>query len=125
MAFNKRLVQYSAVLGFWGVTSGAFGAHALKSQLSEYAMSIWQTAVLYLFVHTMVVLFLALLNPNKLTKRAALCFLSGCVVFSGSLQLLALTGTKWLGAITPIGGGLFIAGWCYLFILGYQFNKKN
>ena len=125
MQINKRLVQVAAVFGFWGVASGAFGAHALKDNLSQYALDIWQTGILYLLLHTLVILFLAIVPNSKMTRIAANCFIAGSVIFAGSLQLLAITGISYLGAVTPIGGLLFIIGWCCLFVLGLKFNKKD
>jgi uncharacterized membrane protein YgdD (TMEM256/DUF423 family) len=100
-------VQTAAVLGFLGVALGAFGAHGLKDTLTaNNTLAIWQTAVLYQLVHAVASLWAADRNPLVVWLWAG-----GVLVFSGSLYILALTNIKWLGAITPIGGLLFLAGW--------------
>ena len=101
------------------VIMGAFGAHILKDKLSEYSMSVYDKAVLYQFFHAFGILFVAILNQLFNTKEFNICgilFIVGILLFSGSLFILAITDIKWLGAITPIGGGLFIISWIILFI---------
>ena len=101
----------AAILGFIGVALGAFGAHGLKDVLSANGtVAIWQTAVLYQLVHAVASLWAAERRP--LVSRI---WAAGVVVFSGSLYALALTNIKWLGAITPVGGLLFLMGWAMLF----------
>ena len=91
---------------------GAFGAHALSSTLAANGtLAIWNTAVLYHLVHTVAALWAASHN-----KVATWLWLSGVGVFSGSLYILAITNIRWLGAITPIGGLLFLAGWLWIAI---------
>lgn len=115
-------IQTSAVLGLLGVAIGAFGAHGLKNRLEEtgYAAQ-FQTGVLYHFVHTLALLGVALLlhhatnAPPKALRIAPWMFVGGIVLFSGSLYVLAITGTRWLGAVTPLGGVMFIIGWALLF----------
>lgn len=110
---NVPLVRLAAVLGFLAVALGAFGAHALKETLSANATTeIWNKAVLYHFVHTLAILALAALP--EVSRWSAWLFLAGIIIFSGSLYLLALTNIRWLGAITPIGGLCFLAGWLVL-----------
>ena len=101
------------------VIMGAFGAHALKDKLSEYSMSIYDKAVLYQFFHAFAILFVAFLNQLLSSETFDICgilFIIGILLFSGSLFILAITDIKWLGAITPLGGLLFIIGWVALFI---------
>ena len=96
------------------VIMGAFGAHAFKSKLSEYSMSIYNKAVLYQMFHSTAIILVVLLGETFQTSEfniSAWLFIFGILIFSGSLYLLAITGVKWLGAITPIGGLLFIIGW--------------
>jgi uncharacterized membrane protein YgdD (TMEM256/DUF423 family) len=108
----KLAVQIAAVLGFLGVALGAFGAHGLKNLLTtNNTLAIWQTAVLYQLVHAVASLWAAERNPTVVWLWAV-----GVLVFSGSLYVLAVTNIKWLGAITPIGGLLFLAGWAMLII---------
>ena len=99
--------QIAGLLGFLGVALGAFGAHQLATLLAaNQTASIWQTAVLYHLVHAVAALWAAGRNPTVVWIWTA-----GILVFSGSLYLLAVTNIRWLGAITPIGGLLFLAGW--------------
>jgi uncharacterized membrane protein YgdD (TMEM256/DUF423 family) len=110
---NIPLIRLAAALGFVAVVLGAFGAHALKATLAaNETTEVWKTAVLYHFIHVVVLLILAF---APVTSRAAACFfVAGMVIFSGSLYLLAVTNVKWLGAITPLGGLCFLAGWAWL-----------
>lgn len=99
------------------VMLGAFGAHALKDILSERMLANWQTGVHYQMVHALGILLLAVLVSKfdlKLFKQAASLMAVGIVFFSGSLYVMALTGITFLGAITPIGGVLFILGWVFV-----------
>lgn len=100
----------ASVTGFLAIGLGAFGAHALKVQLeAHHARDLWNTAVLYHLVHAPVLLWLA--RGTSVTASPFLCFTGGILLFSGSLYALALTGIGMLGAITPIGGLLLMAGW--------------
>jgi len=105
--------RITAFLGFLAVALGAFGAHGLSATLNRYdTAATWEKAVLYHFVHTVVMLFLARTQPWR--PGPWFCFLAGILIFSGSLYLLAGTNTRWLGAITPFGGLSFLAGWLWL-----------
>ncbi len=102
-----------------GVIFGAFGAHALRGRLDAYQMSVYEKAVFYHFVHALGLLIVSVLpKAGVLTQSAAnwVCalLLAGIVLFSGSLYILGVTGTLWLGAITPLGGLSFIAAWLAL-----------
>ena len=100
------------------VAMGAFGAHALKDRVSEYSMAIYDKAILYQFFHAFGILFIGILGQLFNSEQFNICavlFIIGILLFSGSLIILAITGIKWLGAITPIGGMLFIIGWFLLF----------
>lgn len=106
-----------ALFGFLGVVLGAFGAHALRARLSPEMLAVWKTANEYHFYHAIALAIVGLLaRAAKLPglDLVAACFVSGILVFSGSLYLLALTETRWLGAVTPIGGMLFVLGWAWL-----------
>lgn len=109
-----------ALYGALAVCLGAFGAHALSSRLSEKMLAVWHTAEQYQFYHALALLALGLLMRTGLTgaalTTAAWCFIVGTLLFSGSLYLLAGSGVKILGAITPIGGVLLIAGWIALLV---------
>lgn len=100
----------ASLLGFIAVACGAFGAHALKARLTPEDLEIWKTAVFYLLVHTPVTLFAARFASIK----SCYCFLAGSIIFSGTLFVLVLSGVRWLGAITPIGGVLLLVGWLLL-----------
>ena len=106
-------VRISAALGALAVALGAFGAHSLKHLLAEnQTADIWQKAVFYHFIHT--VMMFALATRPTLQRGPWFSFLIGIIIFSGSLYALALTNIRWLGAITPIGGISFIIGWLWL-----------
>lgn len=107
-------LRIGALTCFVAVGLGAFGAHALKETLqANNSRDLWNTAVLYQFLHGLALLALSYHSVNR-----AVCylFLAGIVLFSGSLYLLALMGARWLGPITPIGGLCFLAGWLWLVI---------
>ncbi len=106
-----------AILGAIGVVAGAFGAHALRSRIGPEMLAVFETGVRYHLVHA-----LALLAVGWATTRwssaavpaAGWCFVTGVLLFSGSLYALALTGVRALGLLTPIGGSAFIVGWIAL-----------
>jgi uncharacterized membrane protein YgdD (TMEM256/DUF423 family) len=108
----------AAVLGFLAVALGAFGAHGLKASLSTEMMAVYQTAVQYHFYHCLALLAVGLLmhsGVQHLSLRiASVLFFFGVLVFSGSLYALAVTEIKILGAITPIGGLMFLIAWACL-----------
>jgi uncharacterized membrane protein YgdD (TMEM256/DUF423 family) len=102
-----------------GVILGAFGAHALRGRLDGYLMGVYEKAVFYHFIHALGILIVSLLPKLGVTSETSagwVCglLLAGIAIFSGSLYLLALTGNRVLGAITPVGGACFIAGWIAL-----------
>jgi uncharacterized membrane protein YgdD (TMEM256/DUF423 family) len=106
----------AAVLGAAGVACGAFGAHALKARFTPDQLASWQTAVHYHLLHAVVLLALGLYaGPSgRSVELPAWLFSLGSVLFSGSIYLLLLTGQRWLGPVTPIGGICMIAGWISL-----------
>jgi len=111
---ERTLVAIGALNMFIAVGCGAFGAHGLKKMISEEMLVIWHTAVTYQFMHALGMIAVALLMPRMggaALRWAGQLMLAGIVVFSGSLYLLALTGTRILGAITPMGGVAFLAAW--------------
>ena len=108
-------LRLATLNGFLVVALGAFGAHGLKAVLlAHQTQSVWEKAVLYHMFHTLVILILAT-RPMP-PKGAVMFFLLGIVLFSGSLYVLAASNSRWLGAITPIGGVSFIIGWVLLFL---------
>jgi uncharacterized membrane protein YgdD (TMEM256/DUF423 family) len=106
-------IRIAAAMGLLAVSLGAFGAHALKPLLTQNDMtSVWQTAVLYHFLHAIMLFVLA--DRKPFTAGPWWCFLIGIVLFSGSLYLLAVTDAHWLGFITPFGGVSLLTGWGWL-----------
>ena len=109
---------WAGVLGCLGVMIGAFGAHALKPALEAAGrLDTFETAVRYQFYHTFALFGSGLMMyhiSNKALHYAALLFVLGTLIFSGSLYVLCLTGIGFLGAVTPLGGVLFVAGWITL-----------
>jgi uncharacterized membrane protein YgdD (TMEM256/DUF423 family) len=113
MAAN--LFRIAAGLCFLAVVLGAFGAHSLKALLLQNGTAeIWEKAVLYHLAHAVALVALALHAP--VNRGAWYLLLAGVIIFSGSLYLLSVTNVRWLGAITPIGGLCFLAGWGWLVI---------
>ncbi|MGZ3806419.1 MAG: DUF423 domain-containing protein [Pseudobdellovibrionaceae bacterium] len=109
----------TAIFGFLSVALGALGAHSLKNILDEYGKSIYEKAVLYQMFHTVALFAVGVMQHfDKETSFsvAGWGFFVGIILFSGSLYLLATTGIKWLGAITPIGGVAFLFGWFWLVV---------
>ena len=112
----RRCIFWGALFGLSGVMIGAFGAHGLKPLLTADQLAIYHTGVDYQFVHALALLLLGALAQHQTPKawQLAATFIAGVFIFSGSLYLLVLTNISWLGAITPIGGTSFIAGWAAL-----------
>ena len=109
------MLRLAAILAFLAVALGAFGAHGLKALLSANGTAeIWNTAVLYHLAHAVALVALALHGPAN--RGVGYLLTAGIVIFSGSLYLLAVTNVRWLGAITPVGGLCFLAGWAWLAI---------
>jgi uncharacterized membrane protein YgdD (TMEM256/DUF423 family) len=111
----KLLLVLGAVAAFAAVLLGAFGAHALKARLTPEALAWWRTGVEYHFYHALGLLALGAvalrLPESALLKWSGWAMLAGILLFSGSLYLLALSGARWLGAVTPFGGAAFLAAW--------------
>ena len=109
----------AAFLGASGVAVGAFAAHALADRLPPEMLEIFETGARYHLIHGVALLALALVLdrwPGRLAHAAAWCILAGTAVFAGTLYVLALSGVRTWGAVTPIGGVLLIAGWTLLFL---------
>lgn len=108
-----------AILLALAVILGAFGAHGLRDRLDAYRMGVYEKAVFYHFIHALGILIVSILPrtgtfPEEGAAWVCALLLAGIVIFSGSLYLLAITGNRMLGAITPIGGLAFIAAWLLL-----------
>ncbi len=121
---HKWMIISGSVFALLSLVLGAFAAHALKNRLDDYTIGIFQTGVQYQMSHAIGLLFCGLyatyLQQSNISTpwltTTAICFSLGILLFSGSLYGLALTGQKWLGPITPIGGLFFIVGWIALVI---------
>lgn len=114
---SRLVFRTGAILAGLAVALGAFGAHGLKSHTDAAGLQIWETAARYHFFHALALLMVALAwqrYSSRAFKAIVICFLAGIAIFSGSLYVLVLSGIKWLGAITPIGGTLLIIGWIIL-----------
>ena len=127
---HKGFIKTAALLGALSVMLGAFAAHGLKQILLPDNLQIFETAVRYQFYHVLALLAVAVLYKDfsgKLLTWAGNLFLTGIILFSGSLYLLCYVkhnelSLNWLGAITPFGGVAFIAGWIFIFL---ALLKKN
>jgi len=125
---QNRYIGIGALIAGLAVAFGAFGAHALKESLSDHYLEVFETGVRYQMYHGLGILIIALLSqrlPSKLTLWSARLLLIGTVVFSGSLYILALSGVDWLGAITPLGGVAFLAGWACLFLAAWRGGRSS
>jgi uncharacterized membrane protein YgdD (TMEM256/DUF423 family) len=119
---DRTFLLIGSVLGFLGVVFGAFGAHALRSRLSPEMLAVFETAVRYQMYHTFALLIVAAAigraGDAGLLVMAGWFFLAGILLFSGSLYALVFTNVGMLGALTPVGGVLFLIGWGCLILFG-------
>jgi uncharacterized membrane protein YgdD (TMEM256/DUF423 family) len=119
MQSRNLFIVLGAVNGFLAVALGAFAAHGLEAILAPRLLEVFRTGVDYQAIHALALLAVGILgaqvrgHPGAL-RFAGWAFLVGILLFSGSLYLMALTGTRWLGAVTPFGGTAFLAGWAAL-----------
>ena len=127
---HRGFLKFGAFFSMLSVVLGAMAAHSLKDKISMYALNIFETAVKYQFYHAIALTLSGILIrffPGRLMKAAGWCFVTGIVLFSGSLYALAAVkaavqpGFRWLGPVTPVGGVFFIAGW--LMMLAAFFKK--
>jgi uncharacterized membrane protein YgdD (TMEM256/DUF423 family) len=130
---TRIFLAIAAILGGLAVAAGAFASHALKEKLTDRALEIFETGARYQMYHSLALLLVALLcnsglqtlpyeAPPPTLVTAGISFIVGVVIFSGSLYALSLTGIKWLGAITPLGGAAFILGWGCLAVAAWSFK---
>jgi uncharacterized membrane protein YgdD (TMEM256/DUF423 family) len=109
--------------GLVGVAAGAFGAHSLRERLPADLLAVFETGVRYQMYHALALLLVAWAItrwPGSLAALAGWLFVAGTVVFSGSLYALSLSGQRWLGAITPLGGVAFLGGWFCLALAAWR-----
>ena len=120
----KLFITLASLSGMTAVILGAFGAHALRERLDDYSRGVFETAVQYHFYQSLALLavgLLALSQPQTvLLKSSGWLFFTGILIFSGSLYILSITGIRWLGAVTPLGGLAFIGGWACLAAIGWK-----
>lgn len=112
-------VKVASLLMFLGVALGAFGAHALKGKVDLYFLDVFKTGVLYHMVHALglfAVAWLSTISQDPKIMWAGILMILGIIFFSGSLYVMALTGIRAMGAVTPIGGLLFLAAWILIFM---------
>lgn len=124
---TQIFLSVGAILGALSVAAGAFASHALRSQISDRSLSIFEVGARYQMYHALALLLVALLISHTQSPPATLLasgwlFIIGIVIFSGSLYALSLTEIKIIGAITPFGGVAFIAGWVALAIAAFSFK---
>ena len=114
---SRKFGYLSAVLAGLSVAAGAFGAHSLKGIISADMLVVFETAVRYQMYHALALLIVSGMPsdfPERGLRAAGWCFVAGIILFSGSLYVVALTSIRWMGAITPLGGIAFLAGWVTL-----------
>lgn len=126
----NNLLAVGGVLAGLGVALGAFASHGLKKMLSPYLLEVFSIGVQYQFIHAIAIVLcgaLLLLNLGEKAQKyffiAAICFIIGIFCFSGSLYALALTGVKWFGPITPMGGFTFMLGWALFVFAALQIKR--
>ena len=128
--FSRWTLATGAGFAMVAVMTGAFAAHGLKNVLDPYSLGIFETAARYQMYHAIALLIVSLVSgrpdlSRRWLKLSAFSFGVGIILFSGSLYLLALTGNKFLGAITPLGGIAFIFGWLALVIASVRASERN
>ncbi|NES79369.1 MULTISPECIES: DUF423 domain-containing protein [Okeania] len=122
---TRIFLVIASILGGLSVVAGSFASHALKEKFSQYFLDIFQTGARLQMYHSLALLMVAFLLtieelPQGLMVAAGYAFIIGIAIFSGSLYALSLTGIKWLGAITPIGGIALIIGWGCMAVAGWN-----
>lgn len=121
----RLFVLFGAGFAFLAVTLGAFGSHSLKAILEPNMLAVFETGVRYQMYHALALLFVGWACqqfPQASFHIAGWLFAAGIILFSGSLYVLALSGVRWLGAITPLGGVCFLAGWA---VFAWQVFKQR
>ncbi|MBP6440770.1 MAG: DUF423 domain-containing protein [Caldilineaceae bacterium] len=121
---DRTFFIIASLLGSLAVAFGAFGAHALRDRVEASLLANYQTGVTYMFYHVLALFVVAWAitrwPSSNLPVWAGWLFITGIVIFTGSLVLMAFTGQRWLGAITPIGGVAFIAAWLLLAVTAWR-----
>lgn len=127
---TQIFLSLAAIFGGLSVAAGAFASHALRERLSERSLLIFETGARYQMYHALALLAVAILllriePPPPSLVASGWLFIIGIAIFSGSLYALSLTGVKYLGAITPLGGAAFIAGWCALAFAAWNLKYQE
>lgn len=127
LILTRIFIAAAGVFGGLSVAGGAFASHALKDQLTDRALAIFETGARYQMYHALALLLVALLLSRAQESQvffavAGWAFIAGNIIFSGSLYTLSLTNIKWLGAITPLGGVSYILGWGCLAVAAWSFK---
>ena len=116
-------LRIAGLMMFLGVALGAFGSHALRGKLDDYSLAVFKTAVMYHLIHALGLFIVAnlssLMNDSRI-QWAGIFLVAGIILFSGSLYLLAITGQRWLGAVTPLGGLSFLTAWILIAFSGLK-----
>lgn len=125
----RTYLKIAALSGFFVVVLGAFGAHGLAAQFSPYQTDIWQKSVDYHMFHTLALVAIAILSfrfsDDRWLRFAFGMLFAGTIIFSGSLYLLAVTGVKALGMVTPVGGLMYLLGWLCLFRFAFSLKQGD
>jgi len=119
----RLFLALGSLSAFLAVAAGAFGAHALRARLGPELLAVFETGARYQMYHALALLVVAgviSVAPSHWAEAAGWLFVAGTVLFCGSLYLLALTGQRWLGAVTPLGGVAFLVGWLSLAMAAWQ-----
>ncbi|MUG66179.1 MULTISPECIES: DUF423 domain-containing protein [Paenibacillus] len=126
---QRMFIAWGAVLMALSVAIGAFGAHMLEDRIGADALAVYETGVHYHMIHGIAILITGLLAGVSGNSRGLFwvgtLFIVGTIIFSGSLYVLSISGIKWLGAITPIGGTAFIAGWIALMVSALSGRRQS
>lgn len=127
MTMGRVFIIIAAISGFLAISLGAFGAHALKESISPAALEVYKTAVQYQMFNTTALLAIGLLGLKFPRERKLLwsggLLIAGMVLFSGSLYTMSMSGIRWLGMITPVGGILMLGGWLLLMLAARNMLK--
>jgi uncharacterized membrane protein YgdD (TMEM256/DUF423 family) len=123
----RGLAMTGAMSGFVAVAAGAFGAHALRGRIEPRMLDAYDVAVRYQMIHALAILAAAWMcgrSPGRWSLWSGRLFLAGSLLFSGSLYAMALGGPRWLGAVTPLGGSAFLAGWILLALAAWRMEAS-
>lgn len=124
----RLFILLGSLSAFVAVGAGAFGAHTLKERLTPEMLAVFETGARYQMYHALALVAVAVASvylPGRLVKAAGWLFVLGTVIFSGTLYALSMTGLRWLGAITPVGGVCFLAGWLCLAVGACRKNRPE